>query len=140
MSGVGEDWQIRLFYDGDCPLCSREIRLLERMDRGRGRIACTDISALDFDAKEHGLERADLMARIHAVLPDGSIVEGVEVFRRAYQAVGWGWLLAPTRWPLLRGAADAAYRMFARNRLRWTGRKHACEEGVCGGSKRETRS
>jgi len=75
---------------------------------------------------------AELMARIHAVLPDGSLVEGVEVFRRAYTAVGLGWTLAWTAWPGLRPLADAGYRWFARNRLRLTGRgAHACAGGRC---------
>jgi len=138
MRGSSEGWQIRVLYDADCPLCSREIRLLERMDRGRGRIDFADISVPGFDAARYGLEHADLMARIHGVLPDGSAVEGVEVFRRAYRAVGWGWLVAPTTWPLLRGIADAAYRVFARNRLRWTGREHSCETGSCGDESRKT--
>ena len=30
--------EIRILIDGDCPLCSREMRLLERLDRGRGRL------------------------------------------------------------------------------------------------------
>jgi predicted DCC family thiol-disulfide oxidoreductase YuxK len=71
------------------------------------------------------------MARIHGVLPDGTAIEGVEVFRRAYAAVGLGWLMAPTRWPGLRRLADLAYRIFARNRLRWTGRVSACEAERC---------
>ena len=71
------------------------------------------------------------MARIHALLPDGRVVEGMEVLRRVYAAVGLGWLLAPTRWPILRGLADAAYRLFARNRLRWTGRADACVDDRC---------
>ncbi len=50
----------------------------------------------------------------------------MEVFRRAYGAVGLGWLPAPSRWPGLRQLFDAAYRVFARNRLRWTGRAEAC--------------
>jgi predicted DCC family thiol-disulfide oxidoreductase YuxK len=65
------------------------------------------------------------------VLPDGTLVEGVEVFRRAYAAVGLGWLVAPTRWPLLRPLADAAYRWFARNRLRLTGRGEVCNADRC---------
>jgi predicted DCC family thiol-disulfide oxidoreductase YuxK len=77
------------------------------------------------------MELRELMARIHGVLPDGSLVEGVEVFRQAYAAVGLGWLVAPTRWPGLRRLADLAYRVFARNRLRWTGRASACDAGQC---------
>lgn len=124
-------WQIRVLIDGNCPLCSREQRLLERLDRGRGRIAFEDISAPSFDASASGRTAAEVRDRIHGVLPDGTVVEGVEVFRRAYAAVGFGWLLAPTRWPGLRTLADAAYRVFARNRLRWTGRAHACETDRC---------
>lgn len=33
---------------------------------------------------------------IHAVLPDGSTVKGVEVFRRVYEAIGLGWVYAGT--------------------------------------------
>ena len=68
------------------------------------------------------------MARIHGVLADGTVIEGMEVFRRAYGAVGLGWLLAPTAWPGLRALADAGYRWFARNRLRLTGRGNACDQ------------
>ncbi len=124
-------WQIKVLYDGDCPLCAREIGFLQRRDRGRGRIAFEDIAAPGFDAQVYGSDHATLMARIHGVLPDGTLIEGVEVFRRAYAAVGMGWLVAPTRWPGLRRLADAGYRAFARNRLRLTGRSHACEDGAC---------
>jgi len=120
-----------VLYDGDCPLCSREIRFLERCDRGRGAILFEDIAAADFDPGVHGVELRELMARIHGVLPDGTLVEGVEVFRRAYAAVGLGWLVAPTRWPGLRRLTDLAYRVFARNRLRWTGRASDCDAGRC---------
>lgn len=124
-------WQVRVLYDGECPLCAREIRMLERLDAGRGRIDFEDIAAPEFDADRYGLRFDDVMARIHAVLPGGRVVEGVEVFRLAYAAVGLGWLVAPTRWPILRGVADAAYRVFARNRLRWTGRAHVCDSARC---------
>ena len=125
--------ELVVLHDGDCPLCAREVALLRRLDRGRGRIGFDDISAPDFDPGRHGQTLAALMARIHGVLPDGTLIEGVEVFRRAYAAVGLGWLLAWTRWPLLRPLADAAYRIFARNRLRWTGRAPACPRPLARG-------
>ena len=118
-------WPFTLLYDGECPLCAREVRMLQRLDR-RGRLRFEDIAAPDFDPARYGATRESLMARIHGVLPDGTVVEGLEVFRRAYAAVGLGWLLAPTRWPGLRRVADAAYRWFARNRLRLTGRRDEC--------------
>ena len=91
-----------------------------------------DIAAPDFDAARYGTTQAALMARIHGVLPDGTLVEGVEVFRRVYAAVGLGWLVRPTGWPVLRPIFDAAYRWFARNRLRLTGRSEiGCDEHAC---------
>jgi len=124
-------WQIKVLYDGECPLCTREIRFLERRDHGQGRVQFEDIAAPSFDPAVYGLDAQQVMARIHGVLPDGQVVEGVEVFRRLYAGVGLGWLVAPTRWPILRNLADLAYRIFARNRLRWTGRAPDCEAGSC---------
>lgn len=128
---MSEPWRIRVLYDGECPLCTREIRFLERRDRGRGLIQFEDIASSRFDPARYDLELPLLMARIHGVLPNGEIVEGVEVFRQAYGAVGLGWLVAPTRWPILRGLTDRAYRIFARNRLRWTGRSSVCASDRC---------
>lgn len=124
-------WRIKVLYDGECPLCSREIRFLEKRDRGRGLIRFEDIAYPRFDPAAYGLDMRDAMARIHGVLPDGTVIVGVEVFRHAYAAVGLGWLMAPTRWPGVRRLADLAYRVFARNRLRWTGRASACHEARC---------
>jgi|JI10StandDraft_1071094.scaffolds.fasta_scaffold620341_1 predicted DCC family thiol-disulfide oxidoreductase YuxK len=120
---VPETWQIRILFDAECPLCAREGRLLERLDRGRGRVQLEDISHPAFDASRYGLDPADLEARLHGVLPDGKIVEGVEVLARAYEAVDLGWLVAPARWPGFRFLLDRAYLWFARNRLRLTGRE-----------------
>lgn len=121
-------WKIKVLIDGACPLCRREADVWRRLDRGRGRIALKDISRSDFDPSSYGLTRAEVMQQIHAILPSGEIIRGMEVIRRAYGAVGWGWLLAPTGWPGLRRVADAAYRWFARNRLRITRRADACDE------------
>ncbi len=124
-------WDIKMLFDGECPLCRREIAFLERRN-GRGRLALEDIAAPGFDPATYGLDQAAVMGRIHGVLPDGRVLEGMEVFRRAYAAVGLGWLLAPSRWPGLGRVFDAGYRVFARNRLRWTGRTDAaCEQGSC---------
>jgi predicted DCC family thiol-disulfide oxidoreductase YuxK len=116
------DWRFRVFFDGECPLCSREIEMIRRLDRGRGRVDCIDLSEPDFVAGAYGLEQATIEARIHGQLPDGQIVEGVDVFVHLYDAVGLGWLTAPARWPGLRWLLDRLYLWFARNRLRWTGR------------------
>lgn len=125
--------EIEVFYDGGCPLCTREMALLRQLDR-KGRIRFSDIAAEGFDAGSVGVSPAALMDRIHGRLADGTLVEGVEVFRRVYTAVGFGALVAATRWPGVSHLLDLAYRLFAKNRLRLTGR---CADGACGLMPRE---
>lgn len=108
------NWHLKIFYDGACPMCSREMRFLMRLNK-KNTLAFEDTAAPGFDPKRYGLSEAHDRL-IHAALPDGSLVTGVEVFRRAYREVGLGWLLAPTGWPLLRPLFDKAYLIFARNR------------------------
>ncbi len=37
--------EITFLHDGECPLCAREVAMLRRLDRGRGRLAFDDIAA-----------------------------------------------------------------------------------------------
>eukprot|EP00624_Nannochloropsis_granulata_P006174 evm.model.NODE_4484_length_14521_cov_34.797466.4 len=62
------------------------------------------------------------MKYIHAVLPNGEVVKGVEVFRRIYEVIGLGWVYAATKLPLIGSAADWAYDQWAIRRLQITGR------------------
>jgi predicted DCC family thiol-disulfide oxidoreductase YuxK len=126
------DWHFKLLYDGECPLCQREVRWLRRLNRS-GHLAFEDISAPGFDPSRYGATREQLLGVIHGVFPDGRIVRKVEVFREAYRAVGLGWLLAPTGWPLLRWFFDKLYALFARYRVpigRLLGR--SCASDRCG--------
>lgn len=114
-------WEIEVFFDGDCPLCRREIAMLQRWDR-QHRIRFTDISAEDFDAADYGISHDELMSEIHARTSDGQWITGVEVFRRLYGAVGFRWLIPFTRLPGISCGLEVGYRVFAKNRLKWTGR------------------
>lgn len=116
-----------VFYDGECPLCRREIGLLQRRD-GAQRIRFTDIADPAFDPAPLGVSWEALMKRIHGRLPNGDLVEGVEVFRQLYAAVGFERLVRASRLPGVKQLLDAGYALFAQNRLRLTGRcNEACE-------------
>ncbi|MHC4672386.1 MAG: thiol-disulfide oxidoreductase DCC family protein [Planctomycetota bacterium] len=125
------EWQIKILIDGECPLCKREAGFLRRLDGGRQRLLIEDITTPDFDPCKYDTKMDDLMGQIHGVMPNGTLVKGVEVFRLAYEAVGLGWLLAPTKWPILKQLSDTCYTWFARNRLRLTGRARACNSTRC---------
>ena len=123
--------ELTLMYDGKCPLCAREIRFLQRRDGGQGRLGVLDITAPGFDPSQWGLTLPEVHAAIHAFDGAGNIVRGPEVFRRAYDLIGLGWVAAWTGWAPFRPMMDAAYRWFARNRHRLTGRSNPCDTGAC---------
>jgi predicted DCC family thiol-disulfide oxidoreductase YuxK len=115
MKTSSDDFPLTILYDGACPVCNLEMDNLKHRNVN-GQLAFTDISVPEFDPAPYGATLAEMNGLIHAVRPDGSLVVGVEVFRLAYGAVGLGHLAAPTAWPGLKPAVDAAYAVFARNR------------------------
>jgi predicted DCC family thiol-disulfide oxidoreductase YuxK len=71
-----------VWYDGDCPLCAREIGLMRRLDR-RGAIAFVDLW-LDGDCP---VRRKEMMERLHAREDGGRLVSGAEAFAVMWRAI-----------------------------------------------------
>jgi predicted DCC family thiol-disulfide oxidoreductase YuxK len=125
-------WRIKILMDGACPVCRHEALVLSLLDLGRHRLIIEDVAAPGFDPGKYGLSMDQVLDEIHGVLPDGGVVRGMEVFRHTYAALGLGWLLAPTGWPVLRPLADVCYHWLARHRVRFLYRTPVCETGRCG--------
>jgi predicted DCC family thiol-disulfide oxidoreductase YuxK len=118
-----QPWQIKLLYDGECPLCLREVNFLQKRDAGRGLVAFVDIADDFYKPENNGnIDYKTAMGRIHAVLPDGTVVKNVEVFRRVYEVLGMGWVYAITKLPIIGFLADSLYGIWAAWRLKLTGR------------------
>ena len=116
-------WRIKLLYDGACPLCVREVSFLQKRDAGRELVAFVDIADLDYVPEENGgIDFETAMGLIHAVLPDGSTLVGVPVFRKVYDVLGMGWVYAITKVPIIGPIADFVYDVWADWRLKLTGR------------------
>jgi len=122
------DQHFEIFIDGGCGMCSREASWLKRLDQGRGALILHDITDPDFNPSEFGIDLDAAMRTIHGRYPDGRVITGPEVFRAAYSAVGYGWVWAPTGWPIIRPVADAAYHIFVRWRIRR--RMRGCRTGI----------
>ena len=86
------------------------------------QICFTDI--VDVDCERLGVSYDRLMQRIHARLPNGSFVEGVEVFRHVYGILGFHRCVAVSRWPVMRWLLDKMYLLFAHHRPR-------CKSSIC---------
>jgi predicted DCC family thiol-disulfide oxidoreductase YuxK len=122
-SDGSSSWKIKLLYDGECPLCLREVDFLRKRDAGRGLVAFVDIADDNYTAEANGgVTFATAMGRIHAVLPDGTVVQKVEVFRCVYEVLGMGWIYAITKLPIIGWIANLLYDFWADRRLAWTGR------------------
>ncbi len=116
-------WKIKLLYDGECPLCLREVNFLQKRDAGRGLIAFVDIADDHYSPEDNGgIDYETAMGRIHALLPDGTCLQNLEVFRRIYETLGIGWIYAATQLPIIGTLADKIYGLWANWRLALTGR------------------
>ena len=116
-------WKIKLLYDGECPLCVREVNFLTKKDAGRGLVQFVDIASDDYDPQDNeGIDFATAMGRIHAILPNGKVIKNVEVFRQVYEHLGMGWVYAATKLPIIGAIVDRIYGIWADWRLALTGR------------------
>lgn len=127
-SSVHSDWEVEVFFDGDCPLCKREIEMIRRRDVDH-KILFTDITGETFVSAAVGKSIDELMLQIHGRLPNGELIIGPEVFRRLYSAIGFDRLVRLSRVAGISHLLEISYRFFARYRLRLTGRQ--CADGSC---------
>jgi predicted DCC family thiol-disulfide oxidoreductase YuxK len=123
-------YPLTVFFDGACPICVREIALMRRLDRRR-RLVCCDFARPDYDTASINISSAELGRVIHARWSDGSVITGVDVFRAMWEAVGLRFLARLSRLSVVEPLVLKSYAWFARNRLRLTGRSHACTEDSC---------
>lgn len=103
---------LTVWYDGACPLCTREIALMRRLDRAR-RIDFVDVSQPQAACP---LDRTLLLARLHA-REDGVLLDGAAAFAAMWRAIP---LLRPlgllARNRNVLGALEWAYVRFLRVR------------------------
>ena len=82
---------VTVYFDGDCPVCSREIGWYRRC-RGADSVAWVDIQGNAF-APTCGLTRDEALAELHVRRSDGSVVTGVDAFVELWRELpGWRWL------------------------------------------------
>jgi predicted DCC family thiol-disulfide oxidoreductase YuxK len=76
---VKSEQEIKVYYDGLCHLCSREINHYRTM-RGSDRINFIDITSPQFSAEEEGLDPFDVHRNLHSKDGEGRVHKGVETF------------------------------------------------------------
>ncbi|OXE36310.1 MAG: thiol-disulfide oxidoreductase [Phenylobacterium zucineum] len=100
--------QLTVWYDGDCPLCVREIALIRRLDWEK---------RIEFENLTLGgvcpVDRAILLARFHAREGQGPLLSGAAAFAAMWRMTP---LLRPfglaAKWPPILWGLELAYRLF----------------------------
>lgn len=124
---------VKVLYDGLCPICVTEIRFLQFLQKNRpGKVDFVDISLSGYDgAKYKGVSYEMAMEEMHVIDEKDEVHRGIPAFAVMYSAVGLGWLGRFMMWPPVRPFMDKSYAIFAKNRLKWTGRGEECTTGRC---------
>jgi len=109
-------YPLTVYFDGECPICRREIDLMKVLNR-RERLQFIDFSISSYQPTDQSLSQCDLGRVIHARWSDGTVVTGVEVFREMWEAIGLGFLARISRLSGINTLLVKAYAWFAKNRL-----------------------
>jgi predicted DCC family thiol-disulfide oxidoreductase YuxK len=107
-----------VYYDGACPVCSREIATYRRAEGAEG-LRFVDVSCPDATLAPD-LTREDALARMHVRRADGSLVSGAAAFAALWSALPrWAWLGRIAALPVVAPLLELGYRGFLRVRRAW---------------------
>ncbi|PKM19451.1 MAG: DUF393 domain-containing protein [Gammaproteobacteria bacterium HGW-Gammaproteobacteria-15] len=110
----------KLFFDGSCALCRREINWLG--PKLTPHLELIDISAAGFSGFA-GATKAAMMQQIHLWREDHFLI-GIDASLHYWQLAGHSWLVALLRLPPCYWLAKKAYAY-------WAARRSNCANGAC---------
>lgn len=114
-----------IVFDGVCVLCSGWVRFLLRVDRKqRYRFAAMQSASGQTLLARHGLDAHDPLSFL-LVTQDGAYTDS-DAILRVLDGLGGAWRLARIARLVPRALRDPLYRLVARNRYRWFGRRATC--------------
>lgn len=107
--------KIFLYYDSQCPLCVAEMRHLKAFDQNHS-VELIDLNDPDFCTKNPEINRDLANEILHARLPSGEIILGLDATVAVWRAVEKYHWIKIIRWPVISIFADGVYRVFAKHR------------------------
>ncbi len=99
-----------LYYDGQCPLCSSEVRRLATLSDKH--LACIDVHSVDLDTAE----KTAMLKVLHYHAANGEWLTGLDANIAAWQHTKFGFMFRWLRWPFIRSLADKVYSAWATTR------------------------
>ena len=104
--------QDRLYFDGQCPLCSFEMRHLAK--KKHDSLELLDIHSLPDLTSE---QRESLLKTLHLETHSGEVLLGLGASRYAWSKTNWSWLFSWLGWPVIKPVADRIYGIWAARRF-----------------------
>lgn len=106
---------LTVFYDGDCPLCRREMALYAGM-KPNTPVCYVDVNQSGLQLPPHTTQR-ELLARFHVQDGHGRLRSGARAFLLLWAALpGWRWLARLGRFPGVPALLERVYWCFLRVR------------------------
>lgn len=103
-----------LFYDGQCPLCAKEIQWLKEIHDGS--LAFCDIHSISEETL--GINKQAMLKVLHLQTSDKKWLLGLSATIRSWSHTPYGFLFKPLGWPILRLFANGAYTLWASKRYK----------------------
>lgn len=106
---------LKLLYDGSCPICSKEILELKQKNQNKS-IQFLNIVSDQFLKENEGISYETAMSQMHLVDSKGNISTGIDAFAKAYARSGKLLLSTILNVSFLRPFLKVCYSLFAKNR------------------------
>ena len=108
--------RISVYYDGLCPLCSREIAHYRTL-KGQEYFYFIDITAPEFKAEKEGLDPFQIHKVMHIRTSEGDIKTGLDAFITIWQNLPkYYWLARLASKSYLKPLLNLGYNIFAKLR------------------------
>jgi predicted DCC family thiol-disulfide oxidoreductase YuxK len=118
---------ITVYFDGLCPLCSREINHY-RHQVGAEQINFCDITDANFNAKQEGVDPFLVHKVMHVKKANGSLSVGVHAFIEIWQTLPkYRWAARAAKNPIIFFFLHIAYQIFAKIRPLLPRKTRECE-------------
>jgi predicted DCC family thiol-disulfide oxidoreductase YuxK len=115
-----------LLFDGVCNLCNAGVAFIVRRDpRGRFRFAPLQSEVARRLLQAAGVDADDVPDSM-IVVEEGRVYDRSAAALRIARALRWPWPALSALWLVPRPVRDWLYRLIARNRYRWFGRRDQC--------------
>ena len=103
---------LTVFFDGSCPICSKEINFY-KMRAGADELSWVDVSDEEIPIPIQTRSREDLMARFHVLSSSGELVSGGAAFAELWASLPAFKIFGKFfKLPILRFLIDVGYDIF----------------------------